>query len=278
MVQDAFTLKGKTLAITRPLDQAKETGNLIKRYNGKPYFIPTISIKPNCDHIAVQSFVSELGKSKIDYAIFMSPNGIRQLLNCTKKLGLTVQLLENLRKTTVVAVGPKTAEELKVKALAVDLIPEKYSSSGIIQCLEHRGVFGKSIYIPRTSNANPNLKNSLKTLGANVHELYVYESILPANEQLNQKFLNELKRGKINAIIFGSSLSAKNLFEMLSKLISEKELKEVLNDKLDIVAIGPVTAKTLVELGLKVDVMPDRYLFEEAIKKLAQYWTDAIKP
>ena len=37
-------------------------------------------------------------------------------------------------------------------------------------------------------------------------------------------------------------------------------------------AIGPVTAETLSEMGLKVDVIPERYTFEDAVIKLAHYW------
>ena len=44
MVQDALTLKGRTVALTRPRDQAEETGKLIKQYGGEPYFIPSIEI------------------------------------------------------------------------------------------------------------------------------------------------------------------------------------------------------------------------------------------
>jgi uroporphyrinogen-III synthase len=273
MVQDSFTLKERTVAITRPRDQAEETGNLIKQYGGKPYLIPTIEIKPTCDSTAVQNFVTELEDHKIDYVLFMSVNGIRYLISCAEKLGLKRQLMENLKKTVVMAVGPKTAQELTSHDITVGLVPTKYSSSGIIQCLKQQDIYGKSIYIPRTRGAKPDLANNLKNLGAIVHELYVYESLLPHNQEQNKKFLNNLKQGTINAIIFGSSLSAKNLFKMLENHIPKKNLQTLLNEQLTIVAIGPVTADTLIELGLTVNVMPKTYLFEETLKSLAQHWT-----
>ena len=273
MVQDGFTLKGRTIAVTRPSDQAEETGNLIEQFGGKPYFISTIAIKPKCDSLAVKQFVRELENHQIDYVIFMSPNGIQHLLSCAENLGLRDKLKVNLKKTVVIAVGPKTENELKIHGMTVDLVPEKYSSSGIIKHLEQQGISCKTIYIPRTSHATPNLKNSLKALGATVHELYVYESLVPTNKVLSEKFLKDLRQGKIDAIIFGSSLSAKNLFNMLKEIISEKKLRDLVNTELTIVAIGPVTAKTLSEIGLRVDVMPKIYLFGEAIKELSQYWT-----
>ena len=59
---------------------------------------------------------------------------------------------------------------------------------------------------------------------------------------------------------------------MLSDQISPEKLRDLMNSKLTVVAIGPVTAGALVEMGVKVDVMPDKHLVEEALAALARYW------
>jgi uroporphyrinogen-III synthase len=272
MVQDSFTLKGKTVAITRPFDQIEETGNLIKLYNGQPYFVPLIEIKPTCDLQAVTDFFSKLQNCQIDYVVFMSVNGIRFLFSFAEDLGLSSELKVGLNNVVVIAVGPKTAQELTNCGIIVGLVPKDYSSNGILQCLTEQGVSGKSVWIPRTSGASPTLADSLRELGTNVHELYVYESLLPRYTGLYKQFLEDLKSGKIDAIIFGSSLSAKNLFKIFVDFVSKQDLCDLMNRALTIVAIGPITAKTLRELGLRVDVMPKKYLFEEALKELSQHW------
>lgn len=45
-----------------------------------------------------------------------------------------------------------------------------------------------------------------------------------------------------------------------------------MHNKSTIVAIGPTTAETLAEMGLKVDVMPEKHLFEETLNALGRYW------
>ncbi|WGM88840.1 MAG: uroporphyrinogen-III synthase [Candidatus Bathyarchaeum tardum] len=273
MVQDNFSLKGRTVAITRPVDQAEETGKLITRYGGVPYFIPSIEIKETCDVESVKHFIAELESNKIDYVLFMSVNGIRYLNSCVDRLGLKTQLLESIKKVVVLAVGPKTAQELSYYDVSVNLIPTKYSSEGIVECLKHYEIKNKTVYIPRTKDATPDLAKNLRNLGALVHELYVYESLLPINHDLMQKFVKDLQAGSVNAIIFGSSLSAKNLFKMLSDTISQEQLQNLLNNNLTIVAIGPFTADSLTKLGLRVDVMPKKYLFNETLKALAEHWS-----
>jgi len=272
MVQDAFMLKGRTIAITRPRDQAEEACKMIEEKGGKPYLIPTIEIKGPSDLSLIKNFINDLMKGEIDYVIFMSVNGVRYLLSAAESLGLRDQLIEYLAKTVTIAVGPRTAQELETHQIHVDLVPAKYSSEGIIESLQQLDISGKSICIPRTKEATPALKENLRKMGAKVREVYVYESLLPIDSNIKERFFQDLICGKIHAIIFSSSLSVKNLFQMLMEKISMEKLRDIMNSRLTIVAIGPVTAKTLFEMGVKVDVMPDKHLFKEALIALARYW------
>ena len=272
MVQKTKTLKGKTIAITRPREQAEEAGRLIVQKDGKPYFVPTIEIKGPSNLSAIKDFIDALAEKKVDYVIFMSVNGVQQLLDAAATLGLKKQLKTRLNSVVTMAVGPKTAEGPEKNQIRVSIVPEKYTSEGIMQSLQERGASGKTIYIPRTSQAPPELAEKLRQIGNRVTEIYVYESKLPSDQELNEKFLQDLSEGRIDAIIFSSSLGAKNLIDMLKEDISTKKLLDLIKTKSTVVAIGPTTAKTLTEMGLNVDVMPEKHLFEEALNALAQHW------
>jgi uroporphyrinogen-III synthase len=272
MVQENSTLKGKTIAITRPSGQAEEVAEMIRKRGGKPYFIPAIEIKAPSDLSLIKNFIEELKKEKVDYVIFMSVNGVRYLLSASESLRRLDATLERLKKTATVAVGPKTAQELKAHKIPVNLVPSKYTSEGLLESLRQLDIAGKTIRIPRTSGATPTLKEKLREMGALVKEVYVYDSCLPIDQNLREKFFQDLTAEKIDAIIFGSALSVKNLFQMLGDQISSEKLRDLMNRKVVVVAIGPVTADALVDMGVKVDVMPDRHLFEEALTALARYW------
>lgn len=109
-------------------------------------------------------------------------------------------------------------------------------------------------------------------MGAKVQEIYVYESRLPLDQDVKERFLQDLICGRIHAIVFSSSLGVKNLFQMLNEQVSLERLRDMMNSRLTIVAIGPTTAETLAEMGLRVDVMPKKHLFEEALSALALHW------
>jgi uroporphyrinogen-III synthase len=274
MVQKTPSLKGKTVAITRPAGQAEEAGKLIEAKGGVPYYIPAIEIKGLSNFSPVKKFITELLKGQVDYAIFMSTNGVKYLFGVAETLKQTGELKEGLAKAFVIAVGPRTAQALEEEYhVHVGLVPTKYSSEGLIECFQGREVSGKKIRIPRTSNATPTLTDKLKAMGADVEEIYVYESGLPVDEKLKDKFFQDLTYGKINAIVFGSGLSAKNIFKMLAEKASMEKLRSIINGKVTTVAIGPTTAEALGEMGVKVDVMPEDYLFEKALAALAKYWS-----
>jgi uroporphyrinogen-III synthase len=273
MVQKTPSLKGRTVAITRPAGQAEEAGRLIHEIGGVPYFIPAIEIRGLSNYNPIKKFIAELGRGKVDYVVLMSTNGVKYLFEAAEVLKQIDELQNGFAKTVVIGVGPRTAETLKLYQVHVDSVPTKYSSEGLIEYFQKQRVSGKKIRIPRTSNATPTLTDKLREMGAEVQEIYVYESGLPTDEKLKVRFYQDLISGKIDAIVFGSGLSVKNIFKMLTKQAPMEKLRDIINSKVTTVAIGPTTAEALKELALEVDVMPEDYLFEKALVALAVYWS-----
>jgi len=273
MVQTSTPLKGKIIALTRPTGQAEEAGILIKAKGGIPYYIPAIDIKPLNNPKPLSRFITELQTGTVDYVILMSTNGVKYLFEAAQNINQTNALLQGLKQTFVIGVGPRTAQELETYGVRVDLVPEKYSSEGLLEVLTAKDIVGKVIRIPRTTSAAPTLNNQLTAMGADVQEIHVYESGLPIDENLKNKFYEDLSGGRIDAILFGSGLSAKNIFKMLTEKTPIEQLQKLITEKITIVAIGPTTAQALKELNINVDVVPKDYLFEEALNALAKHWT-----
>jgi len=269
-------LKGRVVAITRPAGQTEEAGELIRAKGGIPYYIPAIEIKGLSNPEPMKKFIKELTAGTVDYVALMSTNGVKYLFSAADEVHQTKQLHEGLKSACVIAVGPKTAEAMQQYKVRIDIVPEKYSSEGLLEALKSTDLKGKKICIPRTSNATPTLANQLRERGADVEEIYVYESGLPINEELKTKFYTDLIDGHINAILFGSSLSAKNIFKMLSEKAPITTLRQTIAQQVTIIAIGPTTAQALRELGIKVDVIPDDYLFDKALDALGKYWSTNI--
>jgi len=272
MVQKNIPLKGRTIAVTRSREQAEETANAIEALGGKPYLFPTIEITSARDLSATKNFLDALANRKADYVILMSVNGVQHLLTAAETLGKADELKKGLKDAVVIAVGPKTALEMEKNGMRVDVIPERFTSDGILRCLEQRHAKGKTIYIPRTSAAPPELAEKLRERGNRVEEVYVYQSRLPKDRVLAERFAKDLENREIDAIIFTSSLGARNFLEILTQILHAKKLKDLIQNGTVVVAIGPTTAKTLTEVDLKVDVMPEKHTLDHALEALVNYW------
>ena len=106
MVRENRPLKGRTVVVTRPREQAAETAKVIKLRGGKPYLLPTIKIKAPSDLSAATRLFQDLASKKSDYVILMSVNGVQHLLGIAKSLGIVEEFKSSLKNTVVMAVGP----------------------------------------------------------------------------------------------------------------------------------------------------------------------------
>ena len=265
-----MSLKGRVVAITRPIGQTDEIASLVSKFGGIPYVASTVEIKPTKDLTPVREFIKRTVAGKIDLIIFTSQNGIVGLVEASQKLELKAELLTALNSSTIVAIGPRTKEKLQSYGIKVDLTPSNFTSKGIAESLNMQ-VSGKIVALPRMKEAKDYLRDELKKANATVLEVPVYESVLPTDKSKVQMLIHDILRRKINVITFTSSGTALNLFRIADEQHLRRRLGDCLNAGVTVVAIGPETQKTLEEIGVKVDVVPRQYTTEAMVEALVRH-------
>ncbi|HSO10555.1 MAG TPA: uroporphyrinogen-III synthase [Desulfoprunum sp.] len=80
----------------------------------------------------------------------------------------------------------------------------------------------------------------------------------------------ELENGKVDMVTFTSSSTVKNFLTMVDA--ADQQELERLMDGVKIAAIGPITAKTVTDSGLRVDVQPPLYTIPELIQAIVLYY------
>jgi len=269
-VRSRLSLKGKTVAITRPEKQAEELAELISRLGGTPYLVPTIEIKPQRNEWLVTRLLNRILDEQIDFLIVMSVNSVTSLVENLEKLGLKDKFLEKLNKIIVIAIGPKTQREVEKRGIKVNIVPSTYSSEGIVESLKKTDLQEKTAVILCSNKSSRHLPRELEKLGVKVLEVPIYECTPPADHRKVLAFINALRQGEIDIVTFTSSFTAINLFKIASQHISVDDLRESLRRTV-IAAIGPVTRRTLEELGVKVDVMPREYTIEAMVDSIVNH-------
>lgn len=238
-------LKGKTLAITRSERDAEEFSRLVAAEGGKAIALPTIEIVPAGPQAAME-FLDKLHDKKHDYCAFMSSQAVSVLFELASKS----EIISALESTAVIAVGPKTRQSLEERGISVRLMPEKFSSAGLVELLlllSGAKPAGKKIIIPRSGAANEFATEALTKIGMQVDEVFLYSVRTCAPSSAWGEFSALLLQKNVDAVIFTSASSVSSFFEIMAKISpGHPRLDSVTR----VVSIGPFTSKELRGRGI----------------------------
>jgi len=106
-------------------------------------------------------------------------------------------------------------------------------------------------------------------MGARVRVVTAYVNTIP---DIDDEIIEKITEKPIDVATFTSSSTVKNFF----KLLGEDRAKDILNNA-KIACIGPITAKTIENFGLKVDIMPKEATIPSLIKEIESYFEPSAK-
>ena len=256
----------KSIAITRPVGQGEETSMFVQKLRWTPFIVHAVELKPLARSSILMEFSRVIGEGPIDWLVFMSSTGVDAFYGAVNPDSQSLR--GGSGQPRIIAVGPMTSEALNRHGVQGALVPEKYSSSGIVDYLSKFDLKGSRVVLVRSSAADDHLSISLTSRGALVETITVYRSTIPANVESVLDFLAGLEKRQFQAVLFTSAASASNLFSIAERENPRSRLIRLMSSTL-VGAIGPATAKRLQELGLEPTVSR-RYLIGEAIHELVR--------
>ncbi|MBB6647308.1 uroporphyrinogen-III synthase [Halobellus ruber] len=182
-----------------------------------------------------------------DVAVLTSKTGVELLAEAGWSPG----------EATLACIGPKTAAAARDAGWTVDLVPEEYSSSGLVAALDG-DVDGKRVAVARSDHGSQVLIEGLRDAGADVRETVLYR--LRSPEGAGQSTVMAAG-SELDAACFTSSLTVENFLEAAAERGVRGEAIAGLNRAV-VGAIGEPTRQTAAEFGIRVDVVPENATFE----------------
>jgi uroporphyrinogen III methyltransferase/synthase len=238
-------LFSKRILSTRAKEQASELSQLLATFGAETIECPTIQIAPPRDWKPLDEALADL--AQFQWLIFTSVNGIIPFMQRLQHHGADARALAGL---AICCIGPRTAQELARHGLRADLLPDEFQAEGVIKALSARGVRGQRILIPRAAVAREILPEQLRAMGADVHVVTAYRTILPETDR--DRFKERFRRHEVDIVTFTSSSTVRNFRALFD---SSEEMHKLLGQAA-IACIGPITAQTAREYGLTVRIMP----------------------
>ncbi|NSW82006.1 MAG: uroporphyrinogen-III C-methyltransferase [Syntrophothermus sp.] len=255
-------LFGKRIVVTRSREQASQLSSMIEALGGHVVEIPTIKITPSADMSPLYRCFDVI--NTYHWLIFTSVNSVQIFFDEMLKCGKDIRDLKGLH---IAAIGPATAQALKEKGLVVDVVPEEFRAEGIVRDMKGRIRPGSKVLLPRARGARDVLPEVLRDWGAEVTEVHLYQAL---TEKVAPEHLEALLTGHVDAITFTSSSTVKNFV----KILGDKNIEEV-TQTARVVCIGPVTAATAQEMGMRVDKVASEYTIPGLVQALVEMFQES---
>lgn len=250
---------GRRVLVTRAREQASDLVRAIADLGGEPLEFPTISIAPPDDWGPLDEALAGIGD--FDWIVFTSVNGVRYFFQRLRDRGGDVR---DLGGVNLAAIGPATRDALEHFGLRVAFMPGAFRAEEIGKQLPALLKPGARVLLPRADIAPRILGETLAAAGAAVREVTAYCTRPVYNHAMGIADL--LADGGIHAITLTSSSTARNLVAALG----ENRTKAIPVSTV-VAAIGPVTAATARELGLRVDVVADEHTIPGLVRALRNH-------
>jgi uroporphyrinogen III methyltransferase/synthase len=253
-------LFGWKVLVPRTQNQA---GPMVARLGGfgaDPTVVPTISVEPPRTPQQIERAVKGLVLGRYEWIGFTSVNAVRAIREKFEEFGLDARAFAGLK---VAAVGGVTADALRDWGINPDLIPStEYSARGLLEDWPpYDEVLDpiNRVFLPRADIATETLVAGLQEMGWEVDDVTAYRTVRAAPPAAPIR--EAIKTGAFDAVVFTSSSTVRNLVGIAGKP----------HPTTVIACIGPATAKTAEEHGLRVDVLAPEASAEALVDALADH-------
>ena len=250
-------LFGWRVLVPRTKEQAGVLSQRLVGYGAVPEEVPTISVEPPRNPLQMDKAVRGLVEGRYEWIAFTSVNAVKAVREKFEEYGLDARAFSGLK---IAAVGDKTAQAIAAWGLRADLVPSgEQSAAGLLADFpEYDELLDpiNRVFLPRADIATENLVAGLIDLGWECDDVTAYRTVRAAPPPAPTR--DAIKAGKFDAVVFTSSSTVRNLVGIAGKP----------HPSTVIAVIGPATAKTAEEHGLRVDVLapqPDVELLVEAL-------------
>ena len=256
-------LFGWRVLVPRTKDQAAPLIARLRTYGAHSDEVPTISVEPPRSPLQMDKAIRGLVEGRYEWVAFTSVNAVRAVREKFEEYGLDARAFSGLKVATV---GDVTARALRDWGIEPDLVPEhEQSAAGLAaEFPPYDDVLDpiNRVFLPRADIATETLAAGLVRLGWEVEDVTAYRTVRAAPPAASVR--DAIKTGKFDAVVFTSSSTVRNLVGIAGKPHPATILA----------AIGPQTAKTCEEHGLRVDVVADKPSAVDLADALASFAAD----
>ncbi|HEX4091692.1 MAG TPA: uroporphyrinogen-III synthase [Trebonia sp.] len=253
-------LFGWRVLVPRTREQASVVSDQLREYGAVPEEVPTIAVEPPRTPQQMERAVKGLVTGRYQWVAFTSTNAVKAVREKLEEYGLDARAFAGVK---VAAVGDQTTAALLDFGIRPDLMPEgQQSAEGLAEAWPpFDDVLDpiNRVLLPRADIATETLLARLTELGWEAEDVTAYRTVRAAPPPAPIR--EAIKGGGFDAVLFTSSSTVRNLVGIAGKPHAVTVIG----------VIGPQTAKTAAEFGLRVDVTATKPSVSALVDALADF-------
>ena len=253
-------LYGWTVLVPRTKDQAGEMSERLTSHGALPIEVPTIAVEPPRSPAQMERAVKGLVDGRYQWVVFTSTNAVRAVWEKFAEFGLDARAFSGVK---IACVGEATAGRVRAFGISPELVPSgEQSSLGLLdEFPPYDSIFDpvNRVLLPRADIATETLAEGLRERGWEIEDVTAYRTVRAAPPPAATREM--IKTGGFDAVCFTSSSTVRNLVGIAGKP----------HARTIVACIGPKTAETAAEFGLRVDVQPETAAVGPLIDALAEH-------
>jgi uroporphyrinogen-III synthase len=253
------SLKGRRIVVTRAREQAGDLLRALQEHGAEAVIVPVIRIQPLDNLGALRAALT--GLSAYRWVVFTSQNAVQIVFDRLVAWGLTPRVFSS---TSVAAIGTATADALTVRGVVPALVPAEFIAEALAEALIQRSggtLTGARVLIPSAEDAREALATGLRQHGATVENIAVYRTV-PVHADLSG-LATDITRGRIDAVTFTSSSTVRSFVDLVGRPAAT-------SGRFVAATIGPITADTARELGLREIIEAEPHTVPGLVESLAR--------
>ena len=259
-VWESRPLYGWRVLVPRTKEQAGEMSDRLRAYGAVPVEVPTIAVEPPRTPTQMERAVKGLVTGRYEWVVFTSTNAVRAVWEKFSEFGLDARAFAGVK---IACVGEATADAVRAFGIQPELVPtEEQSSEGMLAVFPpYDDILDPidRVLLPRADIATETLAAGLRERGWAIDDVTAYRTVRAAPPAAHIR--DAIKSGGFQAVCFTSSSTVRNLVGIAGKP----------HAKTVVVAIGPATAATAAEFGLRVDVQAESATIPALVEALAEF-------
>ncbi len=253
-------LFGWRVLVPRTREQASVVAERLREYGAVPEEVPTIAVEPPRTPQQLERAIKGLVTGRFQWIAFTSTNAVRAVREKLEEYGLDARAFAGVK---VAAVGEQTTAALLDFGIRPDLVPDgQQSAEGLADAWPpFDDVLDpiNRVLLPRADIATETLLARLIELGWEAEDVTAYRTVRAAPPPAPIR--EAIKGGGFDAVLFTSSSTVRNLVGIAGKPHAVTVIG----------VIGPQTAKTATEFGLRVDVTAAKPSITALVDALAEF-------